>query len=270
MKNIGIIGFGNMGEAFASGLRGRFGGLGFGVVEKAVPRMEAAKKGYGARDFTGDFRGLLDFADVTIIAVKPQDAEAVLRELAPYSGGRKFAAIVAGKTLAFYQGYLQTPYLARFMPNLAAMYGKAAVGVCFPEAGGEAREFGAFRGEALELAGAAGWALEVPEKLMPVVTGLSGSGIAYVFAFIHALALGGVKTGLAYDRACAVALQVIEGAAAVVRGTGDSPANLIAKVCSPAGTTIAGIAALEEAAFSAAVMRAVEEAALRAEELEGV
>jgi pyrroline-5-carboxylate reductase len=270
MKNIGIIGFGNMGEAFAAGLKSKFGDAGFGVVEKAAPRMDAAKKHYAARDFTGDFRALLDFADITIIAVKPQDAAAVLKELAPHSAGKKFAAIVAGKTLAFYRGYLQTPFLARFMPNLAAMYGKAAVGVCFPEAEGDAREFEVFRGEALELAGAAGWALEIPEKLMPVITGLSGSGIAYGFAFMHALAMGGVKAGLAYDRACEVALRVLEGAAAVVRGAKDSPANLITKVCSPAGTTIAGIAALEEAAFSAAVMRAVEEAALRAEELEEV
>jgi pyrroline-5-carboxylate reductase len=102
-----------------------------------------------------------------------------------------------------------------------------------------------------------------------MITGLSGSGIAFAFAFIHALAMGGVKTGLGYAQACDVAIQVVEGAAAVLRGTKDTPANLIAKVCSPAGTTIAGIEALEEAAFTAAVMRAVEEAAARADELEG-
>jgi pyrroline-5-carboxylate reductase len=269
MKSIGIIGFGNMGEAFAAGLKSRFGDLRFGIVEKFAPRAEAARDCFGASDFTGNFRGLLDFADITIIAVKPQDAAAVLKELAPYSAVRKFAAIVAGKTLAFYREYLQTPYIARFMPNLAAMYQKAAVGVSFPAAEGDAKKFEAFRGEILELAAAAGSALEIPEKLMPMITGLSGSGIAYVFAFIHALAMGGVKTGLAYNAACDVALQVVEGAAAVLRGTKDTPANLVAKVCSPAGTTIAGIEALEEAAFTAAVMRAVEEAAVRAEELEG-
>jgi pyrroline-5-carboxylate reductase len=231
--------------------------------------MDAARKNFAARDFTGDMKGLLDFADITIIAIKPQDAVSVLREIAPYSGGRKFAAIVAGKTLAFYREYLQTPYIARFMPNLAAMYQKAAVGVCFPAAEGDAQKFAAFRGEVLELASAAGLALEIPEKLMPMITGLSGSAIAYVFAFIHALAMGGVKTGLGYNQACDVAVQVVEGAAAVLRGTKDSPSNLIAKVCSPAGTTIAGIEALEEAAFTAAVMRAVEAAAGRAEELEG-
>ncbi|MDR1317192.1 MAG: pyrroline-5-carboxylate reductase [Spirochaetales bacterium] len=270
MKNIGIIGFGNMGEAFAAGLRNKFGSANFGVVEKVAARMEVAVGSYAARDFTGDFRGLLDFADVTIIAVKPQDAALVVRELGPYSKGRKFVAIVAGKPLAFYREYLKTPYLARCMPNIAAMYQKAAVGVCFPGAQGDVRKFEVFRGEVLDLVSAAGEAWEIPEGLMPVITGLSGSGIAYVFAFVHALAMGGVKAGLGYERSRDVAVRVLEGAAAVLRGTKDSPANLIAKVCSPAGTTVAGIEVLEEAAFTAAVMRAVGEAASRAEQMEGV
>jgi pyrroline-5-carboxylate reductase len=191
-----------------------------------------------------------------------------LKELGPHSANKKFAAIVAGKTLAFYRSHLQTPYIARFMPSLAAMYQKAVVGVSFP-AEQDAPAFGAFRGEVLELAAAAGSALEIPEQLMAMITGLSGSGIAFAFAFIHGLAMGGVKTGLGYGQACEVAIQVIEGAAAVLRGTQDTPANLIAKVCSPAGTTVAGIQALEEAAFTAALMRAVQQAAVRAEELEG-
>jgi pyrroline-5-carboxylate reductase len=269
MKKIGIIGFGNMGEAFAAGLRNKLKDIRFGVVEKFAPRAQRAHENYGAEDFTGRIAALLDFADITIIAVKPQDAAEVLEELGPFSEGKKFAAIVAGKTLSFYASYLKTPYIARFMPNLAAMYRKAPVGVAFSAASGVEAGFAAFRAEALELAAAVGSALEIPEKLMSAITGLSGSGIAFAFAFIHGLALGGVKTGLGYEKALEVAIQVAEGAAAVLRGTGETPANLVAKVCSPAGTTIAGIQALEEAAFTAALMRAVEEAAARAEELEG-
>jgi pyrroline-5-carboxylate reductase len=363
MKNIGIIGFGNMGEAFAAGLKSKFKDIRFGVVEKFAPRAKLARAQYGATDFTGKIKALLDFADLTIIAVKPQDAAAVLKDIAPYSTGKKFVAIVAGKTLDFYTSYLQTQYIARFMPSLAAMYQKAVVGVSFPSrdsdftfedivllddraiqkalrkidvanlaralkpvgpeirdrifrnmskraaellkedmeylgplrkaeiniarqkvisviqkleasgeiiaTGGPGPDFKGFRAEILELAAAAGSALEIPEKLMAMITGLSGSGIAFAFAFIHALAMGGVKTGLGYTQACDVAIQVVEGAAAVLRGTKDTPANLIAKVSSPAGTTIAGIEALEEAAFTAAVMRAVEQATSRAEELEG-
>jgi pyrroline-5-carboxylate reductase len=269
MKNIGIIGFGNMGEAFAAGLKNKLEGISFGVAEKAAARMELARETFGAADYTGKPGALLDFADITIIAVKPQDAGEILRELAPHSADKKFAAVVAGKSLDFYAAHLKTPYIARFMPNLAAMYQKAVVGVAFPAAQADGAEFAAFRAEVLELAAAAGGALEIPEKLMSAITGLSGSGIAFAFAFIHALALGGVKCGLAYDKALDVAIQVAEGAAAALRGTGKSPAELIAKVSSPAGTTIAGIQALEESAFTAAVMRAVEEAACRAEELEG-
>jgi pyrroline-5-carboxylate reductase len=269
MKNIGIIGFGNMGEAFAAGLRARSGHIRFGVAEKFAPRLEAAGEKFGAQDFTGRPGALLDFADMTIIAVKPQDAACVLEDISPYSEGKKFIAIVAGKTLDFYRSFLKTPYIARFMPSLAAMYQKAVVGVSLP-AGADAEGLDVFRREVLDLASALGSALEIPEKLMPMITGLSGSGIAFVFAFIHALALGGVKTGLGYERALDVALKVVEGAAEVLRSTKDTPANLIAKVASPAGTTIAGLQALEEAAFTAAVMRAVEDAADRARELEGV
>ncbi|MDR2588169.1 MAG: NAD(P)-binding domain-containing protein [Spirochaetales bacterium] len=270
MKNIGLIGFGNMGEAFAAGLAGQ-GGVKFGVAEKAAARLAAAREKFGAEDFTGRPGDLLDFADFTIIAVKPQDAASVLEKIAPYSRDKKFAAIVAGKTLDFYLSRLQTPYVARFMPSLAAMYQKAVVGVSFPPAPeGREAEFADFRSQALEAAAAAGFALEIPESLMPVITAVSGSGLAFVFAFINALALGGVKTGLGYAEAAGLALRVTEGACEVLRRTGEAPSSLITKVASPAGTTIAGLQALEEAAFTAAVMRAVEEAASRAEELEGV
>ena len=269
MKNIGIIGFGNMGEAFAAGLRNKLKDMRLGVAEKLAPRAEAARTKYGAEDFTGKPAALLDFADITLIAVKPQGAAGILRELEPHAAGKKFAALIAGKPLEFYSSRLETPYIARIMPSIAAMYQKALVGVAFPALETDAG-FAAFRAEVLELAAAAGQALEIPEKLMSLITSMSGSGVAFVFAFIHALAMGGVKGGLGYDKALDVAIQVIEGAAAVLRGTKDTPANLIAKVCSPAGTTIAGLQALEESAFTAAVMRAVEDAALRAEELEGV
>ncbi len=256
MKNIGIIGFGNMGEAFAAGLRRVSGGVRLGVVEKAPARMAAARDGHGAEDFTGRPADFFAFADTVILAVKPQDAEAVLREISPFGKNRKFISIIAGKSLDFYRRHLDTPFLARFMPNLAATQGRAAVGVSFSDAPGDAAAE-AFRREAVEIAAALGDAVEIPERLMPAMTGLSGSGIAFVFAFIHALALGGVKTGFGYDRALEIALSVVEGAAAVLRSSRENPATLVAKVASPAGTTIAGFQALEDAAFTSAVMRAV-------------
>ena len=303
MENIGIIGFGNMGEAFAAGLRAKLPEVKLAVVEKLFPRSSIAKDRYGALDCTGDWGKFFSLAEVTILAVKPQDAEPLLREISPYSRGKRFISIMAGKPIALLQKHLHTPYLCRFMPNLAAMYGKAAVGVAFPEglpeaqalteqrgfsepqgldeqqgsAGVPSREMppsmedmDSFKAQCLQIAGAVGKPIQIPERLMPMMTGLSGSGIAFVFQFVHAMALGGVKTGFGYPSALETALQVVEGAVEVLRKTGETPSAWITRVASPAGTTIEGLQVLEEGGFTASVMGAVEAASRRAEELEGV
>jgi pyrroline-5-carboxylate reductase len=113
-----------------------------------------------------------------------------------------------------------------------------------------------------------GTPLELPEKLMPAVTGVSGSGIAYVFAFLHGLALGGAKAGMPYDTSLDAALTTLEGAVAALRNRQEHPVALLSKVASPAGTTIEGIHVLEERGFTAAVMDAVVAAARRAQEME--
>jgi|GEM_PF-270461 len=340
MENIGIIGFGNMGEAFAAGLRAKLPEVKLAVVEKLSPRSSIAKDRYGALDCTGDWGKFFSLAEVTILAVKPQDAESLLREISPYSRGKRFISIMAGKPIALLQKHLPTPYLCRFMPNLAAMYGKAAIGVAFPEglpesqglsekqgipehrgitgqgiaeprgitgrgatpkpqaqtlAGQEGisgsqgldeqqgsagvpsremppsmEEMDSFKAQCLQIAGAVGKPIQIPERLMPMMTGLSGSGIAFVFQFLHAMALGGVKTGFGYSAALETALQVVEGAVEVLRKTGETPSAWITRVASPAGTTIEGLQVLEEGGFTASVMGAVEAASRRAEELEGV
>ena len=354
METIGIIGFGNMGEAFAAGLRAKLPEVKLAVVEKLSPRSSIAKDRYGALDCTGDWGKFFSLAEVTILAVKPQDAESLLREISPYSRGKRFISIMAGKPIALLQKHLPTPYLCRFMPNLAAMYGKAAIGVAFPEglpesqglsekqgipehrgitgqgiaeprgitgrgatpepqtqtlagqrgipkpqaqtlAGQEGisgsqgldeqqgsagvpsremppskEEMDSFKTQCLQIAGAVGKPIQIPERLMPMMTGLSGSGIAFVFQFVHAMALGGVKTGFGYSAALETALQVVEGAVEVLRKTGETPSAWITRVASPAGTTIEGLQVLEEGGFTASVMGAVEAASRRAEELEGV
>ncbi len=257
-----------MGEAFAAGLKEIFPKIRMCVAEKVPARAAAARERFGAEDLTDKPEAFFGFSDTFLIAVKPQDALGAVEAAAPYSKDRRFITIVAGKTLKFYRERLDTPFIARFMPSLAAMYRKAAVGVSFLPDEKPSGKVLAFRKETLVMAEALGMPLEIPERLMPAVTGISGSGIAYVFAFVHALAMGGVKAGLGYDKALSIAIQVVEGGAEVLRKTGENPASLIAKVASPAGTTIEGLLALEEAAFTAGVMRAVESASVRAEELE--
>lgn len=282
METIGIIGFGNMGEAFAAGLKARIPHIRLAVVEKLPARLGVAKDRYGALDCTGNWERFFSHANIGILAVKPQDAETLLREISSYSPEKRFISIMAGKPISFLQKYLHTPYLSRFMPNLAATYGKAAVGVSFPETGVlpsggtvssgivDSAEMASFKADCLQIAEAIGKPIQIPEHLMPMMTGLSGSGIAFVFQFIHALALGGVKTGFGYPAALETALQVVEGAVEVLRKTGEVPSTWITRVTSPAGTTIEGLQVLEETAFSASVMGAVEAASRRAEELEGV
>ncbi len=271
MEKIGIIGFGNMGEAFAAGLRARLPEKKLVVVEKLPTRAGVARDRYKVLDCTGDWVQFFSHADVVILAVKPQDADSLLREISSYSQGKRFISIMAGKQLSFLQTHLHTPYLSRFMPNLAAMHGKAAIGVSFPEGSSTpSPEMESFRAECLQIAEAVGKPIQIPERLMPMMTGLSGSGIAFVFQFIHAMALGAVKTGFGYPAALETTLQVMEGAVEVLRKTGESPSAWITRVTSPAGTTIEGLQVLEENAFTATVMGAVEAASRRAKELEGV
>jgi len=173
-------------------------------------------------------------------------------------------SILAGTRIARLQEGLGTKQVARFMPNIAAVAGKALVGVSFaPEADP------GFRADCLALAGAFGSTLEIPERLMAAMTGLSGSGLAYVFAFADAMALGGVAAGFDYATALRVAVETIESGAAMLRSAGAHPRELASRVASPAGTTIQGLRALERGGFAAAVMEAVEAAARRAQELEG-
>jgi len=121
-----------------------------------------------------------------------------------------------------------------------------------------------FKKDALEIARAVGVPFEIPEKQMAAFTGLSGSGIAYVFSFIHALAMGGVNAGIKYDDSLAIAIATVEGAVAVMKSADTHPAELVSRVASPGGTTIEGIRALEQAGFNAAVMEAVSAAARKA------
>lgn len=198
--------------------------------------------------------------DVLVLAVKPQIVPAVLAELKPALQPRHLViSIAAGVTLETLAAGLGTERLARVMPNTPCLVGASASGYATRTAA-DAELVG-------KLFGTVGVAFALPEHLLDAVTGLSGSGPAFVYLFIEALADGGVKCGLPRATAQALAAQTVLGAAQMVLQTGQHPGALKDAVASPGGTSIAGLHALERAAFRAAAIDAVEAATARAQEL---
>jgi pyrroline-5-carboxylate reductase len=203
-------------------------------------------------------------ADVVLLAVKPNVVNAVMTQIAPtLTPQQTLLSIAAGISTKAIEKHLAAPVpVVRVMPNTPALVGAAASAICL---GQHARE--EHRQIAHTLFGAVGIAVDADEKWLDAVTGLSGSGPAYVYLFIESLSDAGVQQGLPREVATKLAAQTVLGAAQMVLTTGKHPGELKDMVTSPGGTTIAGIAALERGAFRGAVMSAVAAATQRAKEL---
>ncbi len=203
-------------------------------------------------------------ADVVFLAVKPQLMQSVLEGLGHHLTDKQLiVSVAAGLTISKLQGWLPpNGRLIRVMPNTPCLIGKGACGLSCGPTATEADEL-----LVSTLLGSVGIVEHVPEKLLDVVTGLSGSGPAYAFQIIEALSDGAVKAGLPRDIATRLAAQTLLGAAEMVLQTGDHPAALKDAVTSPGGTTIAGLHEMELGGVRAALMNAVEEATNRSREL---
>ena len=202
-------------------------------------------------------------ARIVFLAVKPQQAAAACREFAAaLAPDAVVVSIVAGLTLHNLAELTGTPRIVRVMPNTPCLVGRGVSVVCrTPEvpAGDLAR--------VLELLAAVGRVHEADETLMDAVTGLSGSGPGFVALLVEALADGGVKAGLPRSLAIALATETLSGTAALLDQTGEHPAQIKDRVSSPGGTTIAGLAVLEQRGVRGALIDAVVTAAARAREL---
>ncbi|MBX9585493.1 MAG: pyrroline-5-carboxylate reductase [Gemmataceae bacterium] len=262
---IGFVGAGQMATALAAGWS-RAGLLDAARSRASDPYPAARTKFEPATGVkaVGSNAEVAAAADVLVLAVKPQAMAGVLAELRPHLAGRHLVvSIAAGVTLeALAAGLGEGVRLVRVMPNTPCLVGASASGYAAGPAA--TPEDVALVGE---LFGAVGVAMPVPEKLLDAVTGLSGSGPAFVYVMIEALADGGVRAGLPRDVAQALAAQTVLGSAKMVLETGQHPAALKDAVASPGGTTIAGLHALERAGLRAALMDAVTAAADRAREL---
>jgi pyrroline-5-carboxylate reductase len=200
-----------------------------------------------------------------VLAVKPQKAEAALAEMRSAVSVEKLViSIVTGVRLKVLAEKLGACRLVRVMPNTPCLVGQSASAFCLGA--------GATKDDAelmAKLLGSVGLAVQIEESLLDAVTGLSGSGPAYVYLMIEALADGGVRMGLPRETALRLAAQTVKGAAEMVLSTGEHPGVLRDRVASPGGTTIAGLHVLEMHRVRGALISAVEAATRRATELAG-
>ncbi len=264
-KKIAFLGSGNMAEALVKGLLSS-GIAATGEIVCAEPRpdrREELRERYGVAVSASNVAAVADAA-IVVLSVKPQVVDAVLAEIAPVLGTSKLlVSIAAGVPISALARRLGAgARIVRTMPNTPALVGAGATALA---RGGGATD--ADLEQATALFKAVGTAVVVDEPLLDAVTGLSGSGPAYVFLAIEALADGGVKMGLPRATALALAAQTIVGAGRMVLETGEHPGKLKDQVTSPGGTTIAGVHALEIAGFRAALIAAVEAATKRSKEL---
>lgn len=260
-----VIGCGKMGTALVGGAI-RAGALAADLVTGCDPYPAAATafaETTGAKTSADAAIAVAD-ADVVLLCVKPHDAVGVIASLAAQGAEDKLLiSVVAGVRLAALEAAAPASWrVIRSMPNTPALVGKGATAFC---RGGNASDADA--AFAMEVFSSVGLAIEVPERLMNAVTGLSGSGPAYGFLCIEALADGGVAAGLPREQALKLAAQTLLGAAAMVTETGAHPGVLKDAVASPGGTTIAGIEALENGGLRAALIAAVSAATKRAGEM---
>jgi pyrroline-5-carboxylate reductase len=264
-KKVAILGSGNMGEALVKGLlrAGKVPPESLLCTDERAERREELHKRYGVQ-VSGDNRAAVEGADIVVLAVKPQVMDAVLEAIAPAVDARKLIiSIAAGVPIAAIARKLGAGVrIIRTMPNTPALVGAGATALARgPHATEQDLE------QALSLFEAVGVAVVVEEHHLDAVTGLSGSGPAFVFMAIEALADGGVKVGLARPIAMALAAQAVMGSAKLVLETGEHPGRLKDQVTSPGGTSIAGVHALEQHGFRAALIAAVEAATKRSREL---
>ena len=267
IPKIAIVGLGNMGEALLKGLldRGLVGPEGITGAERLPGRAREIAERYGIAVHTSAAEACRE-AGVAVLAVKPQDVDPALKEIASRGPGVLVVSVCAGVPLArLARGLpLGTP-IVRVMPNMPALVGCGASVYC-PTPNVTEDHLAVVEA----VLGAVGTVHRVDkEELMDAVTGLSGSGPAYVFAFLEALADGGVLMGLPRALARHLAGQTVLGATRLAMESPEHTAELKDRVASPAGTSAAGLRQLELHGFRAAVTEAVRAATIRSRELGG-
>jgi len=264
-QKVGFLGAGNMGEALIKGVLAAnlVPADAVYITDVRLDRLRELDRQYGVQ-IAADNKALVQAVDIVVLAVKPQIMSTVLKEIAPVVTPRKLLiSIAAGVATATIRAAVgKDARLIRVMPNTPALVLEGVTAI--------AKADGLEPGDldtAGELFSAVGRVVTLGEDAMDAVTGLSGSGPAYVAVVVESLADGGVKMGLDRITAMTLATQTVLGAARLLLETGMHPGALKDMVSSPGGTSITGIAALEEGGIRTTFIQAVERATLRSREL---
>jgi len=265
--NIGFIGGGNMAEAIIKGL------LKANICTKdqlfvsdiRKERLEYLKTTYNIKTFTNT-KEMVKVCSIIVIAVKPQDVKTVLKDIKEeVSSTHLIISIAAGISTIFIEDFLSHDVpVVRIMPNTPAL-ALAGMSALTPGKAATPRHLDM----AEKLFKAIGETVIVPEKLMDAITGLSGSGPAYVAVIIEALADGGVKMGLPRPVSLKLAIQTVLGTAKLLQDANLHPAQLKDMVTSPGGTTIAGLQVMENRGLRGILIDTIEAATKRSQELGG-
>ena len=252
MKKVAFIGTGNMGGALIRAACRAVGPDQVIIADYLPEKARALADELGCTAAASNEEAARA-AEYVFLCVKPQVLPEVAKTLAPALAGRAAVSIAAGVQTAAIRGWVgqEVPVL-RVMPNTCAAIGQGMLALTAAPGVGE-NHFAAVE----EILGKAGRVERISEGLMDQFTAVAGCGPAYVYQFIEALADGGVMTGLPRREAQIYAAQTVLGAAAMVLESGEHPGALKDAVCSPGGSTIAGVAALERRAFRAAALEAV-------------
>ncbi len=259
---IGIIGFGNMGQAFALCLSKKVGKENITVYDiDPAKRQIAVENGFA---FASDIKFLIDTSDLIMIAVKPKDAKEVLKKLRE-TKNKIILSIMAGVSIFDIEEEIGgDKKIVRVMPNLGVAVGSGVMAIT--DNGKLTEEE---RNKIEEILITCGSLYRIEEPMFDSFTALAGSGPAFVFEFIDGLALAGVREGFNYEQALKIVIDTLIGSAKLLKELGGNPNEWITRVSSPGGTTIEGIKFLEEKGFKGILMGCIEKTTEKAKKLKG-
>ena len=257
------MGYGNMGSAFAHALSRSVGRESITVFEISSERRERAlEEGFAV---ARDLYFLVEESDLILLAVKPRDLGRVLEEIKDVVEDKILVSIAAGVNIGSIEEAVgKDRKIVRMMPNINVLVGRGTIAVARNGRISD-EEFS----KVLNLFSVCGSLYELPESLFDSFTALAGSSPAFIFSFVDALAMAGVKEGFGYEQALRIVLDTILGSAHLLRELGGNPNEWITRVTSPGGTTVEGIAYLERKGFKGIVMRCVEKTSEKARRLRG-